>query len=194
MTYSERYCRVCDERDVALLVKNKSSAGGVRMLCRRCHLQQQQWRFAGADKAAASVYWRQYRKDHPVERARWAAARRERLSEELNRRAREARAKDPLRSQKARVNKLARRAREASSVCLHATAAEIATLSMECQLCPGPAQELDHIVPLARGGCSNLHNLQWLCRSCNRQKSWTLVAPECGCPVWNEEFCDPGDR
>ena len=30
--------------------------------------------------------------------------------------------------------------------------------------------EIDHVVPLARGGSSRLENLQLLCRDCNRRK------------------------
>ena len=30
--------------------------------------------------------------------------------------------------------------------------------------------EIDHVVPLARGGSNRLENLQLLCRSCNRRK------------------------
>lgn len=44
--------------------------------------------------------------------------------------------------------------------------------------------EIDHIVPLSRGGSSSLSNLRWICSGCNRQKgkmsheeylTWRLV-------------------
>jgi 5-methylcytosine-specific restriction endonuclease McrA len=36
------------------------------------------------------------------------------------------------------------------------------------------APELDHIVPLARGGTHTFDNVQLLCRQCNNRKSDTL--------------------
>lgn len=34
-----------------------------------------------------------------------------------------------------------------------------------------PATQVDHIVPLARGGTDEVHNLQGLCRECHDDKS-----------------------
>lgn len=47
---------------------------------------------------------------------------------------------------------------------------EFASLAWECRICGGPAETLDHIVPVSRGGCAALHNLQWLCANCNHRK------------------------
>lgn len=45
----------------------------------------------------------------------------------------------------------------------------------KCALCKcslaAVAKELDHIIPISRGGDNNPGNLQWLCRPCNRSKS-----------------------
>lgn len=41
-----------------------------------------------------------------------------------------------------------------------------------CACCGGvDNMELDHIVPLSKGGGDDISNLQWLCMSCNRRKS-----------------------
>lgn len=39
-----------------------------------------------------------------------------------------------------------------------------------CLMCADPAEHLDHVVPLARSGCSCLFNLRWLCAACNLAK------------------------
>ena len=40
-----------------------------------------------------------------------------------------------------------------------------------CMKCgSGENLEIDHVVPLARGGSNRLENLQLLCRDCNRRK------------------------
>ena len=41
----------------------------------------------------------------------------------------------------------------------------------KCSYCGAPAQEIDHIVPRAKGGTNSTHNLTPACRSCNEKKS-----------------------
>lgn len=40
-----------------------------------------------------------------------------------------------------------------------------------CVLCGEPADTIDHIVPLSRGGTNDLGNLQPMCNRCNVKKS-----------------------
>lgn len=40
-----------------------------------------------------------------------------------------------------------------------------------CAYCSGPFEEVDHVIPLARGGLHILANLRPACRACNRRKS-----------------------
>ena len=44
-----------------------------------------------------------------------------------------------------------------------------------CALCSEPAVEIDHIVPLSRGGSNEPENLQALCKGCNNEKSDKLT-------------------
>ena len=37
------------------------------------------------------------------------------------------------------------------------------------------ALEIDHIIPLSRGGTDELQNLQTLCYNCNREKSDLII-------------------
>lgn len=41
----------------------------------------------------------------------------------------------------------------------------------KCSYCGAPAQEIDHIVPRAKGGTNSTYNLTPACRSCNEKKS-----------------------
>ena len=66
-----------------------------------------------------------------------------------------------------------RRARKAVNGVNLVSVAEIAAIvAMPCAACaaPGPS-EVDHIVPIARGGAHTIGNLMPLCRSCNRSKN-----------------------
>lgn len=49
-----------------------------------------------------------------------------------------------------------------------------------------PAQQFDHIVPLASGGLNDVTNIQLLCQSCNGVKSDTAVAPSESYRSWYE--------
>lgn len=41
-----------------------------------------------------------------------------------------------------------------------------------CALCGSNEQlEIDHIIPISRGGLDDSTNMQWLCSSCNKAKS-----------------------
>ncbi len=40
-----------------------------------------------------------------------------------------------------------------------------------CRECRAPATDVDHVIPLARGGASHEDNLQSLCHSCHAQKT-----------------------
>ena len=41
----------------------------------------------------------------------------------------------------------------------------------ECRYCRAPIEELDHILPVRRGGTNYPWNLQFLCHACNRCKA-----------------------
>lgn len=45
-----------------------------------------------------------------------------------------------------------------------------------CAYCGRPATEVDHIVPVAAGGTTTIHNLAPACRACNRRKGAKAAA------------------
>lgn len=47
-----------------------------------------------------------------------------------------------------------------------------------CAYCGGPAEVVDHIIPVSRGGTKFRHNLAPACRRCNTDKSDLLLSPE----------------
>jgi 5-methylcytosine-specific restriction endonuclease McrA len=69
-----------------------------------------------------------------------------------------------------------RRARIKGAECTLTAAESLAVLRAQrgrCAYCPGTDDlELDHVVPIARGGAHAKANIQWLCGPCNRRKSW----------------------
>lgn len=51
--------------------------------------------------------------------------------------------------------------------------------------------EVDHVVPLARGGAHDLHNLVPACQACNGAKSDRMIADWLdGCRSQPDERCD----
>ncbi|WP_411140083.1 HNH endonuclease [Streptomyces sp. x-80] len=45
-----------------------------------------------------------------------------------------------------------------------------------CAYCDGPAEELDHVLPLARGGRDTADNVVAACRTCNATKYTHILA------------------
>lgn len=80
-----------------------------------------------------------------------------------------------------------RRSKVAAASCIPATFVETTALDRWCP-CGEPGVELDHVVPVSRGGCSALHNLQVLCKRCNRSKGAKMPIAGMGCPVINPPF------
>ena len=49
------------------------------------------------------------------------------------------------------------------------------TLGRKCFYCPGPFEEMDHVIPLARGGRHTKDNVVPACQKCNHDKGAFLV-------------------
>ncbi|WP_412775182.1 HNH endonuclease [Streptomyces platensis] len=65
-----------------------------------------------------------------------------------------------------------RRARAARVVHVPYRRAEIfASYANECVYCGAPAEHIDHVVPISKGGADAAHNLLPACAPCNLSKS-----------------------
>lgn len=72
-----------------------------------------------------------------------------------------------------------RNARGGYTLCTPASPAEIGAL-----LAAAPGAHLDHVVPLARWGCSHPHNLQMIPAAENLRKSKSVPPAGTGCPLY----------
>lgn len=103
--------------------------------------------------------------DRVIQKTQEAAARKETREKELHR----------LRAIAATVND---KSRERAETLKDAMRAQFA-LSKDCPYCFAPEPkdvELDHIIPLQRGGLSTRENLVYVCRQCNHAKSSQTLA------------------
>lgn len=175
-----RECVRCGESALSLMSVDRSSIDGHKPLCKRCSAVQ------------VSEARRQRMKDNPEgERARNKRAvqgyfgRHPEVSRELRRASswrRRQNQTDEMRMA-ARLTSSRRRSRLRSTACSNASRAEIRALPEFCQHCGGSAENLDHIIPVVRGGCGNIHNLQWLCAPCNNRKHAKMPQRGTGCPA-----------
>lgn len=149
-------CRVCGESERSKMKDRVASPEGHEKICKPCFRDYAAaYRAENRDRVQESR--RKDREAHPERRraevARWAS-------------------RNP---EKSRALKRRYRERARGSACPPASAAEIGEMTDDlgmyaCTVCGGPAEHLDHIVPLSRGGCGCVSNLQWLCAPCNHSK------------------------
>lgn len=136
--------------------------------------QQAKWRKANPDKV--SVNNKNWRKRHPEQAKancdKWRHNNREKARESV----RDWAARNPERAKEVkRASQTNRRSREmVNGGCV--TGADILALferfDSRCAKCGDTERiEIDHIMPVARGGTNSPSNLQLLCKPCNRSKS-----------------------
>lgn len=156
-----RRCKQCDK------VKNIQEFWGISLPSRRsfvcavcCATKQKatRKRYGPDDKARARA--KKWREAHPeIFRKRIAAWH----------------SKNPL---AATETARKRRSRKAEAGVFHVTVRDLTRLlqrqQFKCGLCLSSefigGKELDHIIPISRGGRHSIGNLMWLCHKCNRKK------------------------
>lgn len=68
------------------------------------------------------------------------------------------------------ANRAARHARRGAPLTQESREWWLSLIDPECRYCGEPATEIDHIVPISKGGTGELSNLVPACRSCNASK------------------------
>jgi 5-methylcytosine-specific restriction endonuclease McrA len=122
---------------------------------------------ANADRRAA--YMHEYRQVNPHVRRDWGRANPDKVKAQQHKR------------------------RAALRNALHEpyTASEIfEACDYRCAYCDAPAEHLDHIMPLARGGADAAYNVTGACATCNQMKSdmdpdvWVTRVLASAAPLW----------
>jgi 5-methylcytosine-specific restriction endonuclease McrA len=190
----KKKCGKCgDTKDRSLFFKRNYTPDGNTPWCKDCHADYQRERIAADPEARAKVLL-EWARAHPKERAastvryrkknaeRHRAYQAEWYARDPKKRvavAREWQKKNPAKQQASVVQRRARR--------IGTTSGPLSTLaafykwareapSVACYWChektiPGRKhRQVDHVIPLARGGTHTLGNLCISCRECNRRK------------------------
>lgn len=120
---------------------------------KRMNQQTREWRERNAERHSTLVreWYQRNREQHLASSRQWAA---DHLPEKAA----------------ARRRRRAIEAGAAGSCTLAQIEARIAYYGYRCAYCGGPYEELDHVIPLSRGGSNWASNLRPACRSCNRRK------------------------
>ena len=156
-----RQCSLCGEwKELTDFYVRKESPDGYRRDCKACCAERntkvvRDWRAKNRDK---------YLKQNRDSVERW----RERYPE---RRKAVSDADYAKHRERYFSNNRLRRARKRDAETLEILDREIRrALSSPCAHCGCPSEELDHVIPLSRGGRHSVGNLQGLCKPCNTQK------------------------
>ena len=192
LTMAEKKCTKCGETKPATAEyfhPQKECKGGLRPDCRQCHNKNSR-KYWGANSEQLKAWHRKYRSENrEAFRARDKAyyeANKPRLLAQMtkyNRKNREAynaklrrwRRNNPDKVQVWVRNRRAKIKQSAGTHSLEDINRLLVAQGFRCVYCPADLsdranREVDHIVPISRGGSNDVSNIQMLCKSCNRTK------------------------
>lgn len=170
-------CRKCGEtKAISEFYRNKGSRDGRSNSCKVCNnASTYAWR--AANPGGHARIQQKYRTKHP-ERAqaatdRWLAKHPEHHSERMKRRW-----ADPQERRKLLDIKRERRHRARANGGRGLTREQTrALLAQPCAYCGAKATQIDHVIPVSRGGTHDPDNVVPACKHCNAQK-WTFTPEE----------------
>ena len=150
--------------------------------CRKCGGSK--W-YKNGKCAACAKAWRQNNKDKEFERGR---ARRERDREKIYENNRRWKKENPVKIGALKHRRETRKTEAGGSYTAAEWNALVEHYGGKCLCCgrDNVALTVDHITPVAKGGTSNIDNLQPLCLSCNSSKGTQIIdyRPDTGLGRW----------
>lgn len=138
--------------------------------CRRCYMRDYaRAHYVPTPRAKATE------EDRKEKQRQYYEANRERLNEQRNERRRAQRAAGTYVDKTKAQRRSKRRAQERNAYStgyIPNTDKLIEYLGNKCLACGTVDNlELDHVIPLSKGGSNDMNNYQWLCGDCNRKKA-----------------------
>ncbi len=172
----EKRCKTCDEtKPIAEFYRAAVNRDGFTNSCRKCQLTAAKKRLADHPEKKARRADLQ-RKRQQANRAKHSAVSLKWVHENLDRvkeHRRRTRAKYPEKMAADRAKRRARLAAAAGTYDASDVAAIFALQKGKCAYCRkklGTAYDVDHIIPLSRGGTNERKNIQITCPKCNGSK------------------------
>lgn len=164
-TPTEKTCTKCGQSKPLDAFNRKSSAkDGRRASCRVCQRAQDSNRIASDRDRYREIFAARNARQREYRAERYRGNREAALNYQ-----REWRFSNPDRAYAQKVRK--RAAKEQASHAPYSRADIFAAYAHECVYCGAPAEHLDHVVPISKGGADAAHNLLPACAPCNLGKS-----------------------
>lgn len=169
--------------------KNSKSASGLKSWCKQCTKESSQ-KYYLENKASINARNMEWARSHPMEissiNKKWrinnpelvAKLKADYRSDPYNKEAELQKKREwrKANKDKSRLYSSIRRAKKASSSSSLVTSKDLRKIkAMSCIYCNAPFEQLEHIVPLARGGRHAVGNLAPSCAGCNQSKGSKFV-------------------
>ena len=183
MTDMEEHMKTCtgcrETKPLEAFSPNRGGAGGRASRCKVCRSSSQRAAYAAdpeASRAASRASSRKYSQAHPERRR---ASTQKYVQDNPEQRRDTLRKYSQAHPEQGRANTAAYRARKVGAQTGPVDEAAAHSSRPDCYLCGhelAAPVELDHVVPLARGGAHTMANLLPTHQACNRRKADTLLA------------------